>query len=165
MIALSFTMLTATAADHKTAAPKFVGQIKSGEYKVANPSTTELQVHVYGETAVATRIFWKASETIKGEKSAGHCRFTDTWTKREAAGRWSPRKARPSKRGSSLASCLAAAGLERSFRRLFLSSCEVIVPWRSTIRQTNPSRIVGNRSRLRLRVARAMAWLDSSWPG
>ena len=63
----------------------FVGQVKSGEYKVANPSTTELQVHLHGETAVATCV-WKATETIKGEKIAGHYRFTDVWVKRD--GRW-----------------------------------------------------------------------------
>lgn len=86
-------MLAATAADHKTAAPEFVGQIKSGEYKVANPSTTELQVNVYGETAVATRIFWKASETIKNEKSAGRYRFTGTRAKRDSRWQGSPRRA------------------------------------------------------------------------
>ena len=42
---------------------EFLRQVKSGEYKVANPSTTELQVSVYEETAVATCV-WKADETI-----------------------------------------------------------------------------------------------------
>ena len=63
----------------------FVGQVKSGEYKVANPSTTELQVHIHGEIAVATYV-WKAAETHKGEKIAGHYHFTDVWVKRD--GRW-----------------------------------------------------------------------------
>lgn len=63
----------------------FIGQVKSGEYKAANPSTTELQVTIHGDTAVATCV-WKADETIKGEKVAGHYRFTDVWIKRD--GRW-----------------------------------------------------------------------------
>ena len=63
----------------------FVGQVKSGEYKTANPSTTELQVDIHGEIAVATFV-WKAAETLKSEKIAYHYRFTDVWVKRD--GRW-----------------------------------------------------------------------------
>ena len=77
----------------------FIGEVKSGEYKAANPSTTELHVTLYGETAVVTSV-WKADETIEGKHVAGHYRFTDVWVKRE--GRWqvvasqgTPIKARP----------------------------------------------------------------------
>jgi hypothetical protein len=62
----------------------FIGQVRAGEYKAANPSTTDLQVRIYRETAVTC--VWKALETIKGEKISWHCRFTDIWVKRD--GRW-----------------------------------------------------------------------------
>ncbi|MDO8943509.1 MAG: nuclear transport factor 2 family protein [Desulfobacterales bacterium] len=62
-----------------------IGQIKSGQYKASNPSTTDLQVRLYGDTAVVTCV-WKAAEIIQGKKVDGHYRFTDVWVKRE--GRW-----------------------------------------------------------------------------
>jgi len=64
---------------------EFLGQVKSGQYQASAPTTTDLQVRVLGDIAVAT-CEWKATETIQGVKSDGHYRFTDVWVKRD--GRW-----------------------------------------------------------------------------
>lgn len=62
-----------------------VQALKSGELKFESMNLSDMKVHVYGNTAVAT-----GTNTIKGsykgQDISGAYRFTDTWVKRN--GKW-----------------------------------------------------------------------------
>jgi ketosteroid isomerase-like protein len=59
--------------------------LSSGDYKVESEELSDLEVLVYGNTAVATATN-AMKGTYKGQDLSGKYRFTDTWVKRN--GRW-----------------------------------------------------------------------------
>ncbi|HZQ22306.1 MAG TPA: nuclear transport factor 2 family protein [Terriglobales bacterium] len=59
--------------------------LSSGDLKFESMELTDLKVHVYGNTAVATGAN-TLKGTYKGQDIGGTYRFTDTWVKRD--GKW-----------------------------------------------------------------------------
>jgi ketosteroid isomerase-like protein len=59
--------------------------LSSGDYKIQSEELSDLQVHVYGNTAVASATNTMKG-TYKGQDLSGKYRFTDTWVKR--GGKW-----------------------------------------------------------------------------
>lgn len=59
--------------------------LSSGDYKIQSEELSDLTVHVYGNTAVATATN-AMKGTYKGRDISGKYRFTDTWVKR--SGKW-----------------------------------------------------------------------------
>lgn len=59
--------------------------LSSGDYKIQSEELSDLTVHVYGNTAVATATN-AMKGTYKGQDLSGKYRFTDTWVKRN--GKW-----------------------------------------------------------------------------
>lgn len=68
-----------------TGKAEFLKMVRTGEYKASDTSTSEVQVQLFGKTAVATSV-WKGTETLNGKTTTGIYRYTDTWLKR--SGRW-----------------------------------------------------------------------------
>ncbi|HYL16618.1 MAG TPA: nuclear transport factor 2 family protein [Terriglobales bacterium] len=59
--------------------------LSSGDLKFQSMEVSDLKVHVYGNTAVATGAT-TLKGTFKGQDISGKYRFTDTWVKRN--GQW-----------------------------------------------------------------------------
>lgn len=62
-----------------------VQDVKSGDLKFTSLQLSDMQVHMYGNTAVVTGL-GDLKGSFKGQDISGTYRFTDTWVNRE--GKW-----------------------------------------------------------------------------
>lgn len=78
-------IITTDPTGRVTDKPQDKTDLSSGDYKIQYEELSDLKVHAYGNTAVATATYTMKG-TYKGQDLSGKYRFTDTWVKR--SGRW-----------------------------------------------------------------------------